>query len=202
MEIANMILNYVQVLVWPILIGVALFYFFRSDIRGLLQRLLSAKVPGGEFQFQPQGEPEIEASLPLDIVRERGSDIKERYDQQIHNKDEQIESLFQELAKKDLQVQYEATYNQIFGSQLSLLEYLSTKGSAGATYLDLYTFFYAPTVGVYPSPKIYTFERYLGFLVTSGLIEEHTTGRYRITPLGIGFLEYIAGRGYPMVKRP
>ena len=46
MEIAKLVLEYIKVLIWPIIL-VFLCFYFRDQVAGIFERLKSAKLPGG-----------------------------------------------------------------------------------------------------------------------------------------------------------
>ena len=70
LEIASLVLEYLSVLVWPVLVGIIVFAF-KLQIEQLLKRIVRAKFPGGEIEL---GEEigEIQASVgKLDFFTEQ-----------------------------------------------------------------------------------------------------------------------------------
>ena len=88
-----------------------------------------------------------------------------------------------------LQGGHEYVYNRIFGSQIAALERLrATGGFATETeareFLEPYQVMNEAVYSTYP------FERWAGFLVDMGLVLREGAG-FRMTPVGLGFLDYI-----------
>lgn len=76
MEIAELILEYIKVIVWP---GVILFVFlyFREQVAGIFERLKSAKLPGG-VSFE-MSDKVLEVKELSNRVQESVSEKKEEY---------------------------------------------------------------------------------------------------------------------------
>jgi hypothetical protein len=76
MEIARLVLDYIEALIWPIFAVVCVF-LFRSSIIALFPRLTKAKFPGVSFDFEGAVEAgklitkEIEAAGPPPEARDR-----------------------------------------------------------------------------------------------------------------------------------
>jgi hypothetical protein len=82
---------------------------------------------------------------------------------------------------------FERTYNNIFGSQIRVLEHLLAKGEEGETYVGLYAFYAESWTGT-----TLQFAQYLGFLKSSNFIRyDGDPIHVRITPYGVDFLSYI-----------
>jgi hypothetical protein len=64
MSIAQLVLDYIQALVWPA-VAITAIVLFRSQARGLLDRITSAKVAGTEWSFS---EAALEARVSLETV--------------------------------------------------------------------------------------------------------------------------------------
>ena len=99
---------------------------------------------------------------------------------------------------------YERALNQIYGTQIDMLQCLSTKGTEGEAYTNLAVFYEAFRRRAGDSK--YQMPDYVRFLHTLGFIEyfeDKLNFRVRITPAGLGFLSYVRGE-YPLTydKRP
>lgn len=70
MEQAKLVLQYIQVLAWPVFVGVAVF-MLREPLKGLVARLRSAKFPGGEATFT-----ESQLSAASEEMRAAKRDLK------------------------------------------------------------------------------------------------------------------------------
>ncbi|MEV7777816.1 hypothetical protein [Kitasatospora sp. NPDC088351] len=77
MEVAKLVLEYVQALVWPLFVLI-LMIFFRSEFKGLLHRLRSAKGAGLEAEFGD--EFEHAEAVSRDAVEEEAAALAEATD--------------------------------------------------------------------------------------------------------------------------
>jgi hypothetical protein len=118
---------------------------------------------------------------------------------------DQIEALVYNLASTNVQLSYERIYNAIFGSQLSLL--LEAGGFGGviptpegvSQALARQRFDQAKTANS-TWYGTFSFEAWIGFLVSQGLLTMDANGRYFLTDYGRGFLRYVFGRQLSLVK--
>jgi hypothetical protein len=99
---------------------------------------------------------------------------------------------------------YERAFNLLYGTQIDLLKYLSTKGTDGEAYTNLALFY--EEFRRRAQETNYQMPDYVRFLQTLGLIEyfgQEPNFRVRITASGLGFLSYIRGE-YPLIydKKP
>ena len=87
---------------------------------------------------------------------------------------------------------FERIYSSIWGSQISILNFLNTRISAGRTEIQLY---YEVSETLYPEVfKTYPFEKYIAFLVSQGLVQQDADV-YTITLKGRTFLLYLVNQG-------
>ncbi|GEM_PF-1584824 len=146
------------------------------------------------------GANELMRSLDSPVLREVEENIKnELRTRQLVDSIEAIPVLIRYLAVARLAYFFEYIYGMIWGSQLSILNYLNTRPN-GETSDILKFHFYDPTAKLYPDVfKIYPFETYLSFLKDSKFIVEEGS-HLKITHLGREFLVYLVNSGKTMAK--
>jgi hypothetical protein len=94
-------------------------------------------------------------------------------------------------------LQFERTYNLIFGSQLALLQQLNTMVPLGTPTGEARRFFEVAR-GAFPDLyKTYSFDQWLAFLLGQGLLLRHSDDRVVLTVVGREFLKYLVDRGHP-----
>jgi len=98
--------------------------------------------------------------------------------------------LIKHLAVTQLLLQAEVTYRTIFGSQIALLKFLNTSG--GGTKEQLLLFYETARVRFPQLYETYSFEQYLQYLLTYGLVLVRD-GRYFTTVAGQEFLKWLSG---------
>jgi len=190
-SIADYVLRLLQVLLaWPPVIlaiaGVAM-WLFRHPFTDLIKRIVEGEAYGVRVKAQPNlQQQEVRAPAlvaPQDPteqwVREHPREAIER-SQRVYNS-----------------YLWERALNAIFGTQLNLLEFLETKGAAGADFAELVPF-HQQHQKLFGNTA-YQFADYLNFLkVQDFIIYEgpQQVPRVRIAPVGINFLSYLRS-AYP-----
>ena len=115
------------------------------------------------------------------------------------NPKETIDLLIKHLAVTQLWLTAERVYRMIFGSQITLLKFLNTSG--GSTSKVTLSQYYDVVKTQFPeSYNNYSFEQYLQFLLTQGLITTEDNEHYVITMGGKEFLKWIMEAGLPEDK--
>jgi hypothetical protein len=105
------------------------------------------------------------------------------------NLQEAVDLLIKHLAVTQLWFTAERIYRMIFGSQIALLKFLNTSGSASRVQLSQY---YEVVKTQFPDAyNNYSFEQYLQFLLTQGLIATQDNEHYVITTGGKEFLRWM-----------
>jgi len=192
METAKMILEYLKIaLSFPAVIGVLTIYFislFRQDLSRFISRIVEAHGFGASVKATSPSEQreeirDLPPQKPLDMIEEI-----------IKNDPHEFA---QEFLKVFNSYWFERAYNLIYGTQISLLEHLATKGIEGEYYINLYPF-YQEFVrrSSLASTQI---ADYLGFLKEANFLEyfgEDVSLRAKISAYGLDFLTYIKGQ-YP-----
>jgi hypothetical protein len=101
--------------------------------------------------------------------------------------------LIKHLAVTQLALRAETVYRTIFGSQIVLLKNANTLGPRSRIELSQ---FYEETKAKFPGLyEKYTFEQYLHYLISQGLLLEQPPGQYVITIVGKEFLKWLAEIG-------
>lgn len=99
------------------------------------------------------------------------------------------------------QYQVERIFNQIYGTQLDLLEHLVSRGSQPAKLSEL-AHYHAEHQRM-AGTAVYQIEPYINFLVSSGLLtatnDSSTSTEYTISTMGVKFLSYVKAM-YPHWK--
>lgn len=111
----------------------------------------------------------------------------------IISSEDKVSTLYRYSQILYLFIHFNRAYNQIFGSQLSLLHALC--GSPNETKDSLKIFY---TNAKSQNPKFfdhYSYEQYLEFLVTNHLIKVVNANTIQITPIGRDFLKFIIETG-------
>jgi len=196
MEIAEIVLSYIQVLLnWPFLGACLIFIFiliFKEQIGDFLSRLVRGKVGGFS----------VIATKPLKqekVIKE--DKIKNPKDRAIEYMKKFPEEAFKEYVHTYNAYFFERTFNIIFGSQIDLLEYLADKEDKSEKSINLYTFYNSFMIKTIP-PRV-IFDQYLDFLESCKFIKiiiRENEKIVEITPHGLNFLSYIKSQ-YPTMYK-
>lgn len=179
-------LEYLKVVLWP---AVAMYVIvtFQSQISRFLNRLFRAELPGG-FVF------DAEKQTSQEITPQQKESAERTIEEQTKNK------VDDELALKDMQIDFERTYNLIYGSQLWLLHVLQNSPH-GIGRIELEKYFAQTKQRFNSAFEYWDLTTYLQFLFKKELIEfDEQTQTYKITNRGITFLSYITNLGYRLGK--
>jgi hypothetical protein len=171
---------------WPVAVLVLVLYFLRT-FKVQLNALLtsrSVKMQGYGVSIELASEtqlalpepniPKPDENRPVAYVREHPAEV------------------VAEFIRTYNAYFFERSYNNIFGSQIRVLEHLLAKGNEGETYIGLHPFY-----AQYWTGTPLQFPNYLGFLKNTNFIRyDGDPIQVRITPYGTDFLTYIQGQ-YP-----
>lgn len=202
------VIEKLQFLAWPIVV-IFLFFWNRNEIKGLINRVNSGKLPGGIEFNAPISQSDPKEDVPPEIKKS----IKAREEELAKNIDtstsasrpelvKEIDKLVKENSAIATALFFERIYQLIFGSQIQLLDQLRSLGSAGRLYEDISAYYQGVRLK-FPNLNSYPLDNYISFLTNAGLIEFINTGQkrvYKIAPTGIDFLEYIEALNYPKIK--
>ena len=205
MDAFTLISNSIGHLAWPIS-AIALALILKEPIKELLRRLTKANIKGNELNFSIPGQQHIEApekntaiadSVPADPLGLQTAlekrIIDDLTDRKLEAPEDKVTVLIKHHAALQLKNSYIIIYNQIFGSQISVLQSLNIqKEPVGADILNLfYATAHEQSPGVYEN---YSFQQYLDFLIGSGCVGLDDRG-YFITNYGRGFLMFLSETG-------
>ncbi|MBU0708807.1 hypothetical protein KJ596_03595 [Patescibacteria group bacterium] len=194
MEVAEMVLSYLEVLLaWPVvclILGIIFLSWFKKPISGFFSRMVKGEL---------YGVGRLEASTPSAQrkgIRERPQETRPPQLQNLTEIEQYIQNnpkaVAQEFFRTLNSYWFERSFNIIYGTQIDLLEHLSTKGDVGEKYVNLVVFY---NEFIKRSKLAATqMADYLGFMKDMAFIEytgSDTDSSVRITPRGLNFLSYI-----------
>lgn len=202
-NLSEQILKYLMIIIsWPVVVFL-MALIFKDEMANFINRIVGAKFPGGEIQTAPQLETPKSQDDNITMAspqnKELVEQIREEYEERFKNYETNIkatvDSLFDEISKKDLELEFERIYNLIFGSQVRLLEILLPNSGDGLprNFMDS---FFNNVKSLWSNLATWNTDSYLGYLIGVNLIEMTTMGNYKITSKGEGFLSYITSRNY------
>lgn len=215
-QIAELVLRYLDVLLrWPLavfalgLTGMLLFkkplsdFFSRITSAGGYGIQLSAASPQSQAAAKKPGAPELANAVENQpSIPQQGPPMVPQ--QAIQYVQQNPAKVVEEYLRIFNAYRYERALNQIYGTQIDMLQYLATKGTEGDAYTNLAVFFeeFRRRAG----DTKYQMPDYVRFLHTLGFIEyfgDQPNFKVRVTPAGLGFLSYVRGE-YPLFydKRP
>jgi hypothetical protein len=199
-QIAELVLRYLDVLLrWPLAIfalgltGMLLF----KPISDFLSRITSAGGYGIQLSAaSPQSQAaEIKpGAAELANVVENQPPVPQQGPpmvppQAIQYVQQHPAQVVEEYLRVFNAYRYERALNQIYGTQIDMLQYLATKGTEGDAYTNLAVFY--EEFRRRAADSKYQMPDYVRFLHTLGFIEyfgDQPNFRVHITPAGIGFL--------------
>lgn len=209
-QIAELVLRYLDVLLrWPLAIfapGLTGMLLFKKPISDFLSRITSAGGYGIQLSAaSPQSQAaEIKPEAPeLANVVENQPPVPQQGPpmvppQAIQYVEQHPALVVEEYLRVFNAYRYERALNQIYGTQIDMLQYLATKGTEGDDYTNLVVFY--EEFRRRAADSKYQMPDYVRFLHTLGFIEyfeDQPNFRVRVTPAGLGFLSYIRGE-YPL----
>ncbi len=189
MKTAEIILHYLQlILSWPIVslvLGIIFLKWFKNPISDFFRRFVRGEAYGVRIEASPPSEQRKEA-------KEVSYSSQDEFEKYIEKNPKKVIEEYSELLNR---YQFERHFNIIFGTQIELLEYLSTKENDGDKYINLVVFYNNFTRLVKSvSTNSIKMEDYFGFLVDTHYIEfigENRDSSIKITQQGLNFLSYI-----------
>ncbi len=195
----KLLLEYIKVFIWPSLL-LLFIKLFKTNISGFINKISELSLPGGikattkESAITAQSEePELKPTIDLLTTEEKKAKItQESSDKDADQLKKELEVTQGNLTQALTTLLYEKTYRLIFPSQIRILREIFNTPSKTVR-ADVVFSNYKKTIW-FPS---YPFADYVNFLKNFLMIAETENGSYTITPLGIGFLEYIGTQGLP-----
>lgn len=190
---------------WPavlLVLGILFMLIFRRQLGALIDRIQSISREGiqtSQTQLSrdrmPSSAEELMRSFDSPLLKETEKEIEEDLKKRgLANSTDAIPVLIRHLAQLRIYLWFEYCYLQIWGSQLTILNYLNVDHPTGVT-MDVLESSYTNAAKLYPHAfQNYPFAVYLNFLVACQLIVEED-GRFKITVFGREFLTYLANTG-------
>lgn len=193
-------IQFTDVIKWPILIIVGIL-IFRRPIVDLINRITKVGYGNKSIVAKQQITASVKKSeeishidrivglfRPETIEMFREAVSKETEVSKLKTPDEQIERLTNYSSLLYIMRHFDIVYNNIFGSQIRILEYVNSHSGQTVQALE---FFYENAKKYHPKfYENYSYEEYLNFLFDFNLIIEEN-GVVNITILGIDFLKYL-----------
>jgi hypothetical protein len=189
----------VKILVWPavaLIIAVIVIGCFRKPVTNVIMRIKNVKAKGVGIDVVSQAIKKEEISRDqLDLLVNRFASflipIENEIDKWIDGKtiesqDEIIRTLKSHAALWLLAYRYEVIYNVIFGTQISLLQYINSK-PIGVTFIETKPYY---DKSVEFGLDNFSQEQYLSYLLSNELVDLNE-GKYIITIYGKGFLHFM-----------
>jgi hypothetical protein len=212
---AAVVLDYMRVLVWPVLVLAALAYAARrygDHIGRLIDRIRHVRALGTELGFSDAPQQELAAAEEAaeELADARVGPIAAMYEQELEAQALEAQAertqLLRLVAVKDIQLDYERIHRIIYGSQIAALRALRSGQGGTLSRADLEPHL-ARSKSLWTAVAVIqnlTFEQWIGYLASHGLVEATAGiaaaaagGAYRITPKGEGYLDYIDVLGLP-----
>lgn len=196
MEIAEIILCYLEVLLrWPVIVLIVVLVFFKlfkNPISDFFRRIVKGEAYGIRLEASSPSEQQKEAK---ETISARSKSEIEAY---IRDNPDLVVTEYIRLFNGYI---FERAFNIIYGTQIDLLEHLSSKGDKGENYINLALFYneYVKRTG----KSIYQMADYLGFLKEFRFVQYEGEGselRVKILPYGVDFLSYIKTQ-YPSMYK-
>lgn len=185
-----------------VLIFIAFFVIFRKQIIGLFPRIksigkgwvaLDSEQQKSKVEVDPQKEAEsLMRQFDSALIREVEDIIKEEFNKKKLLGIEGVPVLIRSVAALSIAYSFSETYRIIWGSQLSLLDYLNTQKPQPAVALRGFYNLGATQYQLYYTA--YSFEQWLGFLKDQ-LLTREDAGLIGITVRGREFLTYLTNSG-------
>ena len=181
----NISVEYLQIVTWPVVVIVALIVM-RKEIVALIRRITKLSGPGGvTAEISPQQTSANDNFIPPDEALSTASDSTN----ESSNDDVDVEAAYNNPI---VQLHFEKTYRNIFGSQIELL-YLLNGSSEGydEDALDIY-------LARHNERRIggpITFNNYISYLLSNTLVLRQPDGTYQITVAGQLFIRYLVDQG-------
>jgi len=181
---ADLMLEYTKTLIWPLIV-LLLVIVFRAELRAILKRIKAFKWgdKSVELDQQPQSTSPNPVTTGLDNTPS-DDETPEQFRERVYNMPE-------------VQLEFERIYRKIYGTQLSILNFLAAvKSPVSTASLD---FYYQKHIELLNGSQNFFsgVHAYMSFLVASGVVnhlEEENTYELDLLAGGL-FLRYLAEQG-------
>jgi hypothetical protein len=191
------IIYFLKISWWP-LVTVFVILLFKDNIGKLIDELNELYIFGNKAKRDKQPPNQEILYNKVDIKK-----IEEVYEQSkediIKNFSDNVNTLKEQLANKEIELDFERIYNVIYGSQIFILDYLNVSNAIIS--FDQINRYYRETQNKqHPFLNNIDISQYLSFLTSSQLLELADLNNYRITKKGKDFIKYIKERQYNLNK--
>lgn len=199
----------IEVLIWPIVVLIFAVFFvlvFREPIARLIDRTTQVSKKGIQAESPREQKADTSISKVDEFLRVYDNQLlleSEKFIQthldSLHPKDatEREKFLLRNFAALAITWSFDRIYYLIYGSQIAALHYLNDNRNSPLTTEHIHPFF-DDAVNKFPNVySSYGFEGWLGFLVTSNLVQRNGND-VGITIQGKEFLKYLVEQGHPI----
>jgi|GEM_PF-6655864 len=181
---ARLVLQYIQSLIWPVIVIVLLTVFHR-DISALISRMKSVNTPAGSAEFDALQK------LPEEGVRTEIEDINKRVEAPTLNASE--EDVYND---PEVRLIFERIYRDIFGTQFQALNFLAANPVPLSASLLSHLYDKHRTLLVSDTKPYPNVQAWMQYLVNFGLVEYNEgADTYQVLSAGLLFLRYMASQG-------
>ncbi len=198
---------------WPLaflIFAIVFLFLFRREIGAFILRVrhvsrlgieaVGPEIPSAQRQETPSPRPEEELIRALDspVLREVEENIKKDFQSRGLSNSQSVNVLLRYFAAITLAYTFEVLYQNIWGSQIAILQFLNPlEAGAAVSFLEP---FYSGAAQQYPDVfRPYPFGSYLQFLESRSLISR-AGDTVSITKYGREFLTYLIREGKNPVK--
>jgi len=199
LEFAKVILDYLKVVIWPIVV-IIIAFCFKIEISNLINRIISGELPGFKFNATSKQEKKEESDLksklknvPIEEKNKLEELIQEK-EKALTSASQSIDQLKNELVQKEIELDFERIYNIIFASQIDLLNKMVILGYLGIQNIIQHFILVQRTFE--PTFSNWDITNYLQFLYDQKLIERQDSHTIKITDKGKAFLQYLSIMNY------
>jgi len=202
-----------EILIWPavvLILGIIALIFLRKPLVRFFDRAVEMKFGSAAVtaaQAPQESSKDIKAAPSDELLKAfdnalliKNEDIirKEFETRKITAQSDRERILIRYLSATALSLQFEKIYNSIWGSQISALQLLNTRG-AGYSEEEVHAFYKSGKSNFPKMYEIYSFEQWLQFLESFSLIKRDGKS-FVLTLEGREFLKYLIDQGHTFQK--
>ncbi|MFZ2390371.1 MAG: hypothetical protein WAW15_00945 [Minisyncoccales bacterium] len=192
------ILDYIKVLIWPIVV-LTIALTFREKIADLIERLEELEVPGFvKGKTHPFTQQEDVGIIPKEKENEDFKKLVSEKEEAIKALKGSNQDLIEKLTRSEVEIDFERIYNVIFANQIELLNQIINLG--GSVSYDFVVNHYEKVQKTFPTLNNWDTTKYLNFLITVKLVEFSSLSggviSVIVTSKGKAFLAYLTSRNY------
>ena len=213
MSYIEVIKKVLDLIAWPpaiLILGITAMFLFRQPLSRLIDRTrkigkegLDASPQHQEVkmpELKPPASDELQRLFDNALLVQRESVISAELERlSFRDMTEREKFLIRLLAAAAITQQFEQTYSQIWGSQISALQFLNSLGASGGNETVLRIWYDQAAARDPQVYQNYSFDQWLNFMVSWQLILRNNQVAV-ITIEGREFLKYLLHRGYTLYK--